>query len=230
MAWYALVGMFVGFAGIAGLIWTAILSNKATNAATTATEAAIRSADAAEKAYLAENRPWMDVSIFNIGDISLLDGRVRLNFSVRARNISNAPAAASIFAQGIKSGPFLTAGGGSIDRLLASNHPFFLLSEAIVLPKKSTEMNFQIEAEEDPVLVEQVERMRELNAGKPWPDDINLSIIFGVRYHAVGAAHRYHHANLATLAKADVGSFKMDETVLAKDVRASVLSIGAKLT
>lgn len=82
--------VFVGLGGLVGLMVTIYLSNRATKAATAATEAGIRAADAAEKAYLSDNRPWIKIAPVVVGPIDFLRGEVDAQFQVD--NVGKSPA------------------------------------------------------------------------------------------------------------------------------------------
>lgn len=60
-AWYAQVQLYISGAGLFGLALTVIYAWKASDAATRATNAAVRSATTAERAFVGERRPWLKI-------------------------------------------------------------------------------------------------------------------------------------------------------------------------
>jgi hypothetical protein len=216
--------------GVLGLLFTIYLSNKATTAATDATKAAVRSAVAAEKAYAAENRPWMDVTISDVEEVNLTGPDPLITFTVTAKNIGERPAIAKLFSRVARSGPFIAAGPGSIDwaiNYFANQHAL----ETLVFPDRETAVNYQrYPGETEPSLIERENQIRDLNPGKTLPADINLSVPFGVLYRAVGTNDWYQTAYVASVHKKEGSAFKIGDVLRRGDILLSISPTGAKVT
>lgn len=72
------------------LVWTLYLNSRASRDASIAALASIRAADAAEKAYLMENRPWIKITPTMIGPVDFGKREVEADF--RIDNVGKSPA------------------------------------------------------------------------------------------------------------------------------------------
>ena len=89
MSWSAFASLFIGALSIVGLFITLWLTRNATLKASEATRAAVRSAEAAERTFLIENRPWMNVELEVRSPVQVDDtGNLFVGYSVKATNVS----------------------------------------------------------------------------------------------------------------------------------------------
>lgn len=174
----------------------------------------------------------MDVECAIDGPVTVGEKEVHANFSVTAKNIGNVPAVdVHVFGTAIRSGPFILAGPGAIERQLQKAELIEMVAKTIVLPGQSTTMGFpNAEVGFDQDTVARDEEMRRNNPGVIFPDYINITIVYGVRYRALGTSGKHHTVYLGSLHREQNRHFNIGDIVPASDLKGMVLSSYSRLT
>lgn len=225
MSWYAFASLFIGALSIVGLFITLWLTRKATLKASEATSAAIRSAEAAERAYLIENRPWMDVDMELLPPIRVDSvGKIRAGFAVKATNVSNVPATrVQVFVRAFSSGPLLLPAPDALDWLPPDG--VFAGYSTVVFPGREASMAFLARAAEtSPGSISREAEFRASNPTASPPRYLSLCVRYGVRYGSTATDDRYHTAYTVWLYPKGQDGFSLDSTLQVEDIGTTPLA------
>jgi hypothetical protein len=194
VASYTFAGLFLSAGALVGLFWTVILSNKATNAATSATKAAVRSAEAAEKAYLADNRPWVNMEFLRMEDFA--PGKP-VEVYVALHNLGKTPALdTKVWVKAVKV-RIIQIDKGHLRKYVThclTNAPHNTFESAVILP------TVKMATRQDAMTVEELD----IPPGGGGMDGYRLGLLCVCTYRStVSAPDKFFHSTVTVLLRPD---------------------------